>query len=123
MTTIFTLIDDTYSSNESSGRKRIFGSVSCVNPYTAGGELLTVSSYFKAKSLGGQVVAVHPSVAIAGAGVAATGKFRGDTSSYTTIALQFFNAGLSATANAGLFVDTTVANMSNTTVMVMLEGY
>ena len=123
MTATFTIIDDTYSANEASGKKRIFGTVSLTNPYTAGGEAITVSSYFKTKFLGGHVTMVQQSVAIANAGIAATGKFRGDTSSTTTAVLQFFNAGLSGTAQAGLFVDNTVANLSNTTCTVDMVGY
>ncbi len=123
MTTTLALIDDTFSSNESSGRKTIYASVSCTNPYTAAGELITVSTYFKSKFLGGNVVMVQPSVAIAAAGVAATAKFRGDTSSFTSAVIQLFNAGLSATAQAGLFVDSTVANISGTTFVVEMKGY
>lgn len=125
MTALLTLTDDTYSANSSDGRKRLYGSVSLTNPYTAGGELITTSTYFgasNAKLDGGNVMMVNPSVAIALAGVLATGKFRGDNSSTTTVALQFFNAGLSGTANAGLFVDNTTANISAGTVFIELIG-
>jgi len=123
MSILFTVIDDTYSANGPDGKKRLWGTVSLTNPYTAGGESITVSSYFKTKFLGGKVMMVNPSVTAANAGIAMTGTFRGDTSSTTTAVLQFWNAGLSATANAGLFVDNTTANLSNTTCVIQLEGY
>jgi hypothetical protein len=123
MTTILTAIDSTYSSNDSAGRKSMYFTVSLVNPYSAAGEVLTVSSYFPHKFLGGTVTMIHQPVTIALAGVLATGKFRGDTTSTTVAILQFFNAGLSGTANAGLFVDNTTANLSTGTVTVNMVGY
>ena len=123
MTATFTIVDDTYGANLADGKKRIWGTVSLTNPYTAGGESITVSSYFKTKFLGGEVTMVNASVTTANAGIASTGTFRGDTSSTTTAVLQFFNAGLSATASAGLLVDNTTSNLSNTTLTVALSGY
>lgn len=123
MTATFTLVDGAYSEQASAGRKKLFGSVSLTNPYTAGGESITVSTYFNRTFLGGHITMVNPSVSAANAGIAETGVFRGDTSSITTAVLQFFNGGLSGTANAGLQVDNTVANLSNTTVFVELNGY
>lgn len=123
MTAILTPIDDTYGANLPDGTKRLRFTVSLVNPYTAGGELLTVSTYFPDKFLGGTVQMVEPSVPIARAGILATGTFRGDVNSVTTAALQFFNSGLSATASAGVFVDNTVANLSTSTLTVEMVGY
>ncbi len=123
MTMTFTLIDDTYSSNESSGRKQIFGTVSCTNPYTAGGDTFSISTYFKAKFLGGVVTAVNQSTAIGLAGVAGSAKFRGDTSSFTSAVVTLFQTGLSATATAGLWVDNTTANISTATFQAVLIGY
>lgn len=123
MTATFTILDDTYSANSADGKKRIWGTVSLTNPYTAGGESITVSSYFKKEFLGGNVTLINPSVSAANAGIAQTGRFRGDTSSTTTAVLQFWNTGLTGTANAGLFVDNTTANLSNTTITVQMTGY
>ncbi len=121
MTMTFTLIDDTYSSNESSGRKHIFGSVSCTNPYTAGGDTFTISTYFKSKFLGGVVTAVNPSVAIGLAGLAGTARFRGDTSSFTSAVVTLFQGGL--TTLSGTWIDNTTANISATTFQALLMGY
>lgn len=123
MTMTFTLIDDTYSSNESSGRKTIFGTVSCTNPYTAAGDSITVSTYFKSKFLGGFVGAINPSVTAALSGLASSAKFRGDTSSVTTAVIGMWQSGLSGTASAGLWVDNTTANISATTFQVAMIGY
>jgi len=123
MTATFTIIDDQYSANEGTVHKHVFGTVSLTNPYTAGGESITVSDYFKTKVKGGDVTLVNPSVTIDNAGIAATGKFRGDTSSVTTLVLQFYNNGLTGTSKAGLYVDNTVANLSSTTVVVEMWGY
>lgn len=122
MTTTFTIVDDTYSANDTTGRKRIFGSASIGNPYTAGGESITVSSYFKTKFLGGQVVAINPSTSIQAAGIAHTGTLRADNSSITTVVLQLYNAGLGGTSSAGIFVDST-ANVQSCTVFLELIGY
>ncbi len=123
MTMTLTLIDDTYSSNESSGRKLIFGSVSCTNPYTAVGDLITISTYFKSKFLGGFVGSVNASVTAALAGLASSAKFRGDTSSFTTAVIGLWQTGLSGTASAGLWVDNTTGNISATTFVVGMYGY
>ena len=123
MTATLTIIDDTYSANGADGRKRIFATISLTNPYTAGGESITTSTYFKTKVLGGSVTMVNPSVSAANAGIARTGTFRGDTTSTSTLLLQFWNTGLSATANAGMFVDNTVANLSGTTIYMEAVGY
>ncbi len=123
MTALFTLADATYAEQASAGRKKIFGSVSLTNPYTAGGESITVSTYFNRQFLGGHITMINPSVSAANAGIAETGVFRGDTNSITTAVLQFWNGGLSATANAGLQVDNTIANLSSTTLWVELNGY
>lgn len=124
MTATVTLIDNQYGdSNDATGKKRIFATVSLTNPYTSGGDSITVSSYFKTKFLAGYVGAVNPSVTAANAGIAHTGLIRADTSSTTTVVLQFWNTGLTGTANAGLFVDNTTANLSDTTLQVELVGY
>lgn len=123
MSVTFTIIDDSGSSNNADGKKRVYGTLSFTNPYTPNGELLTVSSYFPNKFLGGNVMAVGQSVTIANAGLVALAKFRGDTTSTTTAVIQLFNTGLSATANAGLLVDNTVANISNITCLVEMVGY
>lgn len=123
MTLTLTIIDDTYSRNGADGVKRVQFTGSFTNPYTAGGESVTTSTYFGTKFLGGTVLAVEPSVGIDNTGIAMTGRFRSDTSSTTTAVLQLFNAGLSGTAKAGLFVDNTVANISNTTITFEMAGY
>jgi len=123
MTATVTIIDNLYDSNDATGRKSIFATVSLTNPYTAGGELVTVSSWFKTKFLGGRVTAIEPSVAIAAVGAMALATIRADTSSYTTVKLQLLNVGLTGTANAGLLVDSTVANTSNSTCTINLIGY
>lgn len=123
MTATVTIIDNTYDSNEGQGRKRIFATVSLTNPYTAGGESITVSSWFKAKFLGGNVTMVNPSVAIAAVGPMASAVLRADTSSYTTVLLQLLNNGLGGTSAAGVWVDNTVANVSNSTCFISLVGY
>jgi hypothetical protein len=124
MSVLVTILDDTYSANGADGRKRIFASVSLTNPYTANGESITTSTYFKTKFLGGHVTSVSAAVTAANAGIAQTGTFRGDQNSTTAAVLfQMFNAGLPVTANAGLFVDNTVANLSNTTFTMEMIGY
>lgn len=129
MTLTLTVIDDQYASNGGDGVKSLRLTGSFTNPYTAGGESVTLSSYFHAtagstsKFLGGRVMAVNPSVSIDLAGVLATGVFRGDTSSTTTAVLQLFNAGLGGTSKAGLFVDNTTANLSTGTVTLLVQGY
>lgn len=126
MSLTFTIIDDTYSANGADGKKHIFGTISLTNPYSAAGELVNdATTHFKTKFLGGNITAVQQSVAIALAGVVATGKFKGDTNSVGSASpkLQFFNAGLSGTANAGLFVDNTTANISGGTATVEMWGY
>lgn len=123
MTTTNTIIDDQYSCNDTTGRKRVNYLVSLTNPYSAGGESITISTLFPNKFLGGRVTMVNPSVSIDNTGIAASGVFRATTSSTSTVLLQFLNAGLTATAKAGLFVDNTVANLSNTSLYVEMVGY
>jgi hypothetical protein len=124
MSLTLTIIDDTYSANDGTGRKTVYFTGSLTNPYTAAGESLTSTSvYFKTKFLGGHVTAVNPSVTSALAGVARTGTFRADTSSLTLHVLQFFQTGLSGTSSAGLWVDNTTANLSATTFTVAMYGY
>jgi len=126
MSLTLTAIDDRYQANQGD-TKRMWFSGSLTNPYTASGETVGANTYFPKYFLGGGITAVHPSTSIALAGVIATGKFRADASSVASTAalapvLQFFNAGLSATANAGLFVDNTTANLSNGTFLCYMEG-
>lgn len=132
MSLTLSVIDDTYSANDSTGRKHLFATVSLTNPYTASGETVDLTSYFKNKFLGGTVRIVNPSVSIDNAGIVASGTFRGDTNSVSTTnlstgggnpVLQFFNIGLSGTAKAGLRVDNTVANLSSSTIVVDVLGY
>lgn len=124
MSVTFTIIDDTYSANGADGRKHIFGTLSFTNPYTAGGESITVSSYFPNKFLGGRVTGVNASVTAANAGMIGTrSAFRADTSSTTTAVIQLFNDGLTGTSSAGLAVDNTVANISGITCTVEMWGY
>lgn len=122
MTTTFSITDDRYSANDATGRQRIFGTCSIGVPYTAGGDAITVSSYFPTKFLGGKVVGINPSTSVQAAGIAHTGTFRADPSSTTTVYLQLFNAGLTATAQAGLFVDSTI-HVQSCTVYVEMFGY
>lgn len=123
MTMTFTPIDDTYSANESSGRKHIFGTVSCTNPYTASGDTFSTATYFKAKFLGGVLTMVNPSMTANQIGRVRTATFRGDTSSFAAAVVQLLDVGLSGTANAGLFVDNTTANISSHTYSCVLFGY
>ncbi len=118
-----TIIDDVYSGNADDGRKRLFYNVSLTNPYTAAGERITVSSIFPNKFLGGSLMSINQQVTAANAGIASTATFIGDASSTSVVLLQLFNAGLSGTASAGLFVDNTVANLSGTTFVVQMIGY
>lgn len=122
MTTIVTLTDDTYSANSSDGRKRIYASISCVNPYSTGGESITTSTYFPSKFDGGKVTAVNAAVNIDLVGSASTAVFRSTSASTSTALLQLLNVGLTATTKAGLFVDNTVANISNLTFQVEMIG-
>jgi hypothetical protein len=122
MTATATLIDGQYNQGQSDGNKSLLFSVSITNPYSTGGELVSISGYFPKQFRGGHRAMVNPSVTTANAGVASTATIRGDTSSTASIGLQFWNAGLSGTASAGLFVDNTVANLSGTTLHMMLSG-
>lgn len=123
MTSTLTLIDDTYSSNDAQGNKRVFGTISMTNPYSTGGEVIGgFSGLFKNKFLGGKVVAVGASVTAPLTGLATTAMFRGDPTSTASLVLQMFSIGLSATASAGSLVDNTTANISGTTVYVELMG-
>lgn len=119
MTALLTLTDDNYSTGAIDGRKRLYATVSLTNPYSTGGESLTMSTYFSSKLDGGRVIMVNPSVAVNSAGIASTGIFRGDNNSVTTAVLQFFNT---ITTQSGAFVDNTVANLSNVTVFVEIIG-
>lgn len=122
MSVNFTLIDDTFSANESSGRKRIFGVLSFTNPYTAAGEVLTaVATFFKAKWLGGRVMSVRQDVPVSLAGLASTGTFRGDANSIASVVVQLFQGGL--TTLSGTWVDNTTANISGLTCNVEMNGY
>lgn len=122
MSLTFTILDDTYSANDSTGRKRIFGTVSLTNPYTANGESFTVSTWFKTKFLGGHVTQVAAAVTTANAGIARTGTFRSDTNSVSAAVLfQMFQGGL--TTLSGTWIDNTTANLSNTTFTLELFGY
>lgn len=124
MTTALTLIDGRYSPGLTDGNRQLLFSVSVTNPYTTGGEALDLSTapYFPNQFRGGWVTIINPSVTAANAGVARTMTLRGDTSSTAAPKMQFWNAGLSGTASAGLFVDNTVANLSGTTFYMKLEG-
>ncbi len=123
MTATFTIIDGAVESNGADGRKRIFGTVSFTNPYTANGDSFSLSTYFPSKVLGGKVVGIGPSVTTALAGLAAHATFRCDTSSTSTAVIQLLSAGLSGTANAGNLVDNTTANVSGLTCLVEVVGY
>jgi len=121
MTTIVTLTDDTYSANGSDGRKRVYASISCVNPYTATGEVIT-NSWFPNKFDGGKVTAVNPSCTVDLAGIGNSGLFRTTAASTSTLTLQFLNTGLPFTAAVGRWVDNTVANLSTLTLQVEMIG-
>lgn len=123
MTTTLTIIDDQYSANGIDGRKRLNFLISCTNPYSTGGEIITVSSYFPNKFLGGRVTMVNPSVTVDLTGIAASGTFRATTASTTTVLLQLLNTGLPVTAAVGRWVDNTVANISTTSFYAELVGY
>lgn len=121
MTATFTIIDGAVESNGADGRKRIFGTLSFTNPYTAGGDSFSLSTYFPNKFLGGRVTAVNASVAVGLAGAIAHSTFRADTSSTATAIIQFFAGGL--TTLSGTFIDNTTANISAATCTVELFGY
>jgi len=123
MTATFTIIDGSGESNGSDGRKRIFGTLSFTNPYTAGGDVFSLSTYFPNKFLGGRVTSVNPSVTAALTGLVTHAAFRGDTSSTASAVIQLFSVGLSATSSAGALVDNTTANVSGLTCNVELFGY
>ncbi len=95
--------------------------MSCTNPYSTGGEAFThtLNKVF----MGGKVLAVNPSVTIQNAGIAASGVIRATTASTTSLLLQFLNTGLPVTTAVGTWVDNTVANISNTSLIVELMGY
>ncbi len=122
MTATVTLTDDTYSANGADGRKRIYAAISLTNPYTAGGETITTSTYFPNRFDGGNVTMINPSVTADLAGIAASGVFRGTTASTTSALFQMFNGALPGAATIGRWVDNTVANLSNTTVYVEMIG-
>lgn len=131
MTLTLSIIDDTYSANDAMGRKDLLFTGSFVNPYTAGGETCDFSSYFKRKFYGGGIRAVNASVTTALSGIVSSGTFRGDTNSVATTnlstgggnpVLQLWAIGLSGTANAGLRVDNTTANISASTVIISAIG-
>ena len=123
MSVTFTIIDSSMDGNSADGRKRVLGTLSFTNPYTANGESFSLSSYFPNKFLGGRVTAIQQSVTAANASLLAHAAFRGDTSSTATAVIQLFSVGLSGTANAGFLVDNTTANISNATCTVELQGY
>jgi hypothetical protein len=122
MTTVITALTDRFT-NKSTGYKEMRLSVSCVNPYTAGGEAIDLSTYFKTRFEGGWITAVQQSVGIDLAGIVSSGTFRGDTSSYASAVLQFYANGLGGTSKAGLRVDNTTANISTATVYAQVVGY
>jgi hypothetical protein len=123
MTTVLTAVDSTYHSNDATGLKRIFFSGSSTNPYSAGGESIDISAYFKTKLLGGKVTMVNPSVTVDLTGIAASGTVRATTASTTTLLLQFLNTGLPVTTAVGRWVDNTVANISTMSFYAELIGY
>lgn len=126
MTTTFTITDDIFFANESSGRKTVHGLLSCTNPYSAGGEVFNwqtgTLNFFKSKFYGARVVYINPSVPVGLAGLGATGTFRGDNSSIASALFQLFNSGLSATATAGQWVDNTVSNISGLSIGIQAYG-
>ena len=121
MTATFTIIDDVTSANGPDGRKRIFGTLSFTNPYTANGDLFSLSTYFPNKFLGGRVTAINPSSTIALAGLLAHATFRADSSSTATAVIQLLSTGLGS--SFGGLVDNTTANVSGLTCTVELFGY
>lgn len=123
MTATFTIIDDAPSGNDGSGRKRVFGTLSFTNPYTANGDSFSLSTYFPNKFLGGRVTAVNASSTTALAGLLTHATFRADTSSTATAVVQLLSVGLTGTASAGNLVDNTTANISGLTCTVELFGY
>jgi len=120
MTTTFTLIDDKYSANDSTGKKHIFGTVSMASPYTTGGESVTTSTYFPVKFLGGKVLAVEPNVSIHAAGRLQNSVFRGDADSVTSAVLQVLDVGVGT--SFGGMIDCSV-NLQSATATVEMWGY
>ncbi len=121
MTLTLTAIDDSQSANNADGTKTIRYTGSFTNPYTAGGEVITLSSIFKQKFLGGRVEMVHQDVAVGDAGMLASAVIRGNvTTTPTTCKVQLFN---SAVVLNGRFVDNTVADISNYSCTFALTGY
>ncbi len=124
MTLALTVIDDQYAGNDGTGAKTIRFTGSFTNPYTAGGERITVSTYFPKKFLGGSpAAAISQQVPIDLAGIGASAKFRGDTASTSVVLLQLFNSGLPGTAAAGRWVDNSVADISTLTTTGYMVGY
>lgn len=123
MTSVFTVTDDNTFRNGLDGIKRQYGVISCTNPYTALGDLVTFPTSFGTKFLGAQQVGVGPSVSAALIATGHTATFLGDTNSLSAATMRLFNVGLSGTASAGLFVDNTVANISGLTISVEAIGY
>ncbi len=126
MSLTLTAIDDRYQANPGD-TKRMWFTGSLTNPYTAGGESVGTNTYFPRQFFGGKVTAVSGAVSTALAGIIQSGTFRGDVSSVATTAaltplLQFYQGGLAATANAGLWVDNTTANLSGGTFVCYMEG-
>lgn len=119
MTTTLTLLDSVYDSNEASGRKRLFATLSILRPSTAGGDALDITGYFPNTFLGGVRVGINPNVSIAGAGVAALGTVRADSTSTATIIFQLMNVGVGA--SFGALIDNTIS-VQSTTVTIELIG-
>ena len=114
MSVTLTAISGPYNVNGANGIKSRYFIASFTNPYTAGGESVTVSSYFNAAGacIGGRVVAIDPRVAIAAVGPMAAACIRGYSASVAAVKIQLLDVGLPGTANAGLLVDSTTANIS-----------
>lgn len=121
MSTTLTIIGSRLEGGNADQISRLRYTVSCTNPYTAGGEVITTLPFTK-KFFGGKVLQVNPVCATNLAGAAANSAFRGDTSSTATIVLQLLQTGLSGTASAGFWVDNTTANISNLTFTMEVSG-
>jgi hypothetical protein len=122
MSMTVTIINDRYSTTDGSQRKYIDYTISCTNPYTANGEVLSdFSGHFNKEFLGGWTTMVNPSVTVNLAGLAKSCVPRATTASTSTITLQLLAMGFATTA-WGNYVDNTTANISNCTFTLRMSG-
>jgi len=118
MSTTVTLRDDIYSQNDATGKKRLFVTISCTNPYTANGELVDCSTYFDTVEAV-NIVGVGPSVSATLSGLASTAKAKFVPGTSTSFLLQMFNVSI---VPGNGWIDNSTANISNLTIYAELIG-